>query len=618
MEAVGLGIGGVSLLFQIFAGCIKGIILGLHRNNLTDSNINAGYQLFSEAKGLETNYQFFRVRFKTEQYRLLDWATIAQLSENDETLVLNKASRSVLLDVLDQQYRLMLRFGRLDDRLRPLTKPLLFEVQEDDSSNSEHFEEVDSLQSRFPHTNVLLKKSLDFIHGTSKVPSRLRWAISDKAKIEDVLNKLTSLNDYLNELLNNQQLQSLTAQHTRTSYQIMQLNNKVDHLCELIAAGRFTLSSPEAHGYRNTTDHKLEASLASLAQFKALMSVIETASLTEKTRSKLGLNEMSSNAPLRIPTNEIEILDKPIPKSANRVSAKYKPADASWRRVWIEWKSISATTDHKNSEANHRRTLKRFEALVELLRQDHAVREFSTMRCLGYCVQGKVKAQLQYGFVFENPQSVDPAAQPTSLEDHLLTSSIPSLTTRVGLMKALVGFVEKLHAVNWLHKGLRSQNVVFFPSYHEEIDLTNPYLSGFDYSRPENANDMSETAPTVASEDLYRHPAVQGEPKDNSQWHGFKKYHDIYSLGIILLEIAYWDPIYKILGYCQAEDIKPSELVRVRMRLLGTHDSSFRGNLGDVIADAILACLSGPSGKGEFETTGFFEAIVQNLQQVVV
>ncbi|KAM0558102.1 hypothetical protein ACHAPJ_005269 [Fusarium lateritium] len=602
MEAVGLGIGGVSLLFQIFAGCIK------------------GYQLFSEAKGLETNHQFFRVRFKTEQYRLLDWATIAQLSENDGTLVLNKASRSVLLDVLDQQYRLMLRFGRLDERLRPLTKPLLFEVQEDDSSNNEHSQEVDSLQSRFPHTNALLKKSLDFIHGTSKAPSRLRWAISDKGKIEDVLNKLTSLNDYLNELLNNQQLQSLTAQHTRTSYRIMQLNNKIDHLCDLFAAGRFTLSGPNAGGYRNTTDHRLEENLASLAQFKALMSVIETTTLTEKHRSKLGLDEIRSNVPLQIPSDEIEILEKPVSKSVSRVPAKYKPADASWRRVWIEWHTTSTSTDHKNSEANHRRTLKRFEALVELLRQDHAVREFSTMRCLGYYVQRQGTPQAQYGFVFENPQDVDPAAQPTSLKNYLLTSSVPSLSTRVRLMKVLAGFVERLHAVNWLHKGLRSQNVIFFPDYHEEIDLTKAYLSGFDYSRPENANDMSETAPTVASEDLYRHPAVQGEPKDSSQGHGFKKHHDIYSLGIILLEIAYWKPIYKILGYRRAEDIKPSELVRVRMRLLDReYDSYFRSKLGDVIADAVLACLAGPSsGTGEVETARFFEAVVQKLQQVVV
>ncbi|KAJ4258840.1 hypothetical protein NW762_007927 [Fusarium torreyae] len=602
MEAVGLGIGGVSLLFQIFAGCIK------------------GYQLFSEAKGLETNHQFFRVRFKTEQYRLLDWATIAQLSENDETLVINKASRSVLLDVLDQQYRLMLRFGRLDDRLRPLTKPLLFEVKEDHSSDNEHFEEVDSLQSRFPHTNALLKKSLDFIHGTSKVPSRLRWAVSDKGKIEDVLNKLTSLNDYLNELLNNQQLQSLTAQHTRTSYQIIQLNNKVDHLCELFTAGRFALSGLDERGYRNATDHKLEADLASLAQFKALMSIIETASLTEKTWSKLGLDEMRCNRPLRIPVDEIEFLDEPATKSASRVPVRYKPADASWRRVWIEWKALSKTTDHKNSEANNRRIFKRFEALVELLRQDHAVKEFSTMRCLGYYVQGQGTAQLQHGFVFENPQGVAPTAQPISLKEHLLTSSTPSLTTRVRLMRALAGFVEKLHAVNWLHKGLRNQNVIFFPDYHEEVDLTKPYLSGFDYSRPEDANDMSETAPTVASEDLYRHPAVQGEPKDNSEGHGFKKYHDIYSLGIILLEIAYWKPIFKILGYHHAEDIKPSELVRVRMRLLDReYDSYFRSNLGDVIAEAILACLSGPSsGQGEFETSRFFEMVVQKLQQVVI
>ncbi|KAM5370954.1 hypothetical protein ACJZ2D_008267 [Fusarium nematophilum] len=614
MEAVGLGLGGVSLLFQVFAGCIK------------------GYQLFSEARGLEKDHQFFRVRFKTEQYRLLDWATIAKLTENDETLVLNRTSKSALLDVLDEQYRLMLRFGRLDERLRPLTKPLIHEMQECDISKDELLDDINSLQTRFPHTNTLLNKSLDFIHSTAKFPARLRWAISDKSKIEEILTKLTALNDYLNQLLNNHQLQNLSTQHTRTNYQIMQLNNKVDHLRELVEAGLFNLPLNTTLGYtisglyehRDTSGHRREADLANLAQFKALMSAIDTSSLTKDFRSKLGLADQPRRVqPLRLPSKEIQLLED----SASRVSAWYKPTDASWHRVWIEWKITQP--DMPMSDHDRRRTLSRFEALVELLREDN-VQQFRTMRCLGYYAEEQSAAEPRYGFVFENPVGIDPALKPISLLDLIYDMRMPSLTVRVKLMRTLAEFLEKLHAVNWLHKGLRSQSIIFFQEYSGDVDLTKPYLSGFDYSRPENADYMSESPPAVAAEDLYRHPSVQGGPREDSRGFGFKKHHDIYSLGVVLLEIAYWKPIYSILGFESVQVVRPREVAAVKARLLeGGYASHVRSYLGDVVADIVMACLNGPAALGvEDKRRGgesvaamelqarFFEVIVKKLQQV--
>ena len=55
-------------------------------------------------------FQYLRVRMKTEQYRLLDWAHVAQLNEHDEELLISNAFRALLLDVLDQKERLLRRF----------------------------------------------------------------------------------------------------------------------------------------------------------------------------------------------------------------------------------------------------------------------------------------------------------------------------------------------------------------------------------------------------------------------------------------------------------------------------------------------------------------------------
>ncbi|KAJ0360698.1 hypothetical protein COL26b_013978 [Colletotrichum chrysophilum] len=211
-------------------------------------DLGSGYELLSKARGLEKNYQYIRVKFKTEQCRLLDWANVVELSEDDSTFNISHGSKNVILQILDEQYRLMFRFGRLDDRLRPLSQPFLHEDTsthpiEDETSIAVDTEKIETLQARFPDEGLLLEKSLKFFEKTSKYPARLRWAISDKAKIEEILEKLTRLNDYLTEFLNNQQLQALSAQQTQTDYRIMNLNDKIDDLCEIVKAG-LLLSGP--------------------------------------------------------------------------------------------------------------------------------------------------------------------------------------------------------------------------------------------------------------------------------------------------------------------------------------------------------------------------------------
>lgn len=592
MEGVGLGLGAVSLLFQVFSGCIK------------------GYQLLSEAKGLNEEHQFFRIRFKTEQYRLLDWATIAQLTATDEALAISTASKPILLDVLDQQHRLMLRFGRLDDRLRPLTNPLLSEEQYSGVSEDHLLGDIDSVQSRFPHTNALLQKSLAFVHSTSKYPTKLKWVISDKAKIEEILAKLTSLNNYLDQLLNNHQLQSLSTQQMRTNYQIMQLNDKVEHLTEFVKAGLFNLPAAAPIQFQLVASYphpgeagpRRDTGLVSLAQFKALMSAIETVSLTDDVKSELGLGESTKrHEPLEIPSEQI-MLEEPASLSTNRVSAWYNNPLSSCFQVWIEWESEQPGVPQKPNGIKDHLTLSRFEALVELLRQDRAVAQFRTMRCLGYFVQEQSATKPRYGFIFQNPAGIDPGQTPTSLVELMAAKGIPSLSARVRLMRTLAECLEKLHAVNWLHKGLRGQSVVFFRESSGYVDLAKPYLSGFDYSRPKGSEDKPVSLPAAVAEDLYRHPAVKGVPRVDANGVGFKKQHDIYALGVLFLEIVYWQPIYAILGFDSAQVVSPEQIAGVRMRLLeGGYEPLIRKVMGDTVTDIIMACLNGPAAFGVME-----------------
>ncbi|KAF9869997.1 hypothetical protein CkaCkLH20_12477 [Colletotrichum karsti] len=163
------------------------------------------------------------------------------------------------------------------------------------------------------------------------------------------------------------------------------------------------------------------------------------------------------------------------------------------------------------------------------------------------------------------------------------------------LIKILADRLERLHAVNWLHKGLRSQSILFSRDADTAVDCAQPFLSRFDYSRPENADFMSEAPPHIRAEDVYRHPAVQGGPRDDAHGFGFKKHHGISSLGIIMMEIACWNSVDVVLGFEERRVRLPSETAGVRETLLsGRFDDNLRGHMGDVVAEIVKSCLAGP------------------------
>jgi hypothetical protein len=121
-----------------------------------------------------------------------------------------------------------------------------------------------------------------------------------------------------------------------------------------------------------------------------------------------------------------------------------------------------------------------------------------------------------------------------------------SLKARVGLAQQLAKCLLYLHATNWLHKALRSSSIVFF-SEKEGPEINRPYISGFEYSRPDQNNATFTGAPENPEWAVYCHPDYLGRPGY------FRKTYGIYSLGIILLEIAYWKRAEAIFGLDSGE-----------------------------------------------------------------
>lgn len=626
---------------------------------------------------MPSDCQYLRVRLKTEQYRLLDWADVVRLDETDDHLLISNSSKGLLLDVLDQQRRLLHQFGRLDDKYKKLSKPLLIDAEEANDGilpdppaysltdyKSPTLQRVDSdFQRRFPQSEALLKKALEWAKKSREYPRRLKWATFDKLRMEHLVLKLTSFNDFMREMMNQSQLQSLAIKQTRTEFQIMQLNSSIQNLVQIFEStalirkrdrrrARYPTNPVrafmQAHGLEDIDEENelvkpAMQNLAALAQIKALNYAIEDPTLfTDEFTSTLALAPTASEiSSVELSRKDITILPGEENDESNenqRVEAYYQPPKSKKTSVWIEWKTYEPPTFQSTSPDP--KIHERVKALATLLKENNRTDQFRAPHCLGYFRDMHPETgedHWRFGLVFEKPSSAHPSTRPLSLHTLLMDSKVemPSLTDRITLMRLLSETIERLHAVNWLHKGLRSSNILFFSdSGPSEIDYKEVFISGFDYSRPAMSEDMTEKPPESAKEDIYRHPHVQSfgnrdSPSPSARpGSNYKKSYDLYSLGVILLEIAYWKPIDRILGIGDLANAKPSVTMNVKVRLLNEDVflRKVRSRLGNRIESVVKACLEGPHAfgirKGEDEKKeeaaaklqrGFYETVVREL-----
>ena len=594
---------------------------------------------------MPSDCQYLRVRLKTEQYRLLDWAEVVRLDETDDHLLISNSTKGLLLDVLDQQRRLLHQFGRLDDKYKKLSKPLLVDYAEEyghlpnpptdpPADDSATMRRVDSdFQRRFPQSQELLKKSMEWARKSASAPRRLKWASFDKAKMENLVLKLAGFNDFMKEMLNSAQLESLLVKQTRTEFQIMQLNSSIQNLVQIFEStallqmkngrrrSRGHLTNPvraflQARGLEDDEEHEVVKpalqNLAALAQFKALNSAIQDPNIfTDEFTSSLALRHNASETlNVELSRSDVDIDTPADPQEtpeSHREEAIYQPPHARKTSVWIEWKTYEPPPFHPTGPDP--KILERVKALAALLRENDRTDQFRAPHCLGYFQdidEATGEDHCRFGLVFEKPSSAHPSTRPISLHT-LLTSpniDVPSLTNRIALMRLLSEALERLHAVDWLHKGLRSSNILFFSDCGpEEIDYSDPYISGFDYSRPAMNDDMTEKPPENASADIYRHPFVQasGLRESASPASSYKKSYDLYALGVILLEIAYWKPIDAIMGIENLAGAKPGVVLGVRKRLIDEREPFLRyvkSHLGNTVQAVVKSCLMGPTAFG--------------------
>jgi hypothetical protein len=203
----------------------------------------------------------------------------------------------------------------------------------------------------------------------------------------------------------------------------------------------------------------------------------------------------------------------------------------------------------------------------------------------------------RFGLVFQVPEGTPPKGpRHVSLNEAYNEPKRMDLKVRINIGIALTRALSALHAVRWVHKSLCSQHVIFFANSirpgtennpedtDAQIDFTQPRLFGFGLSRPEDVSSIG-TKEYRRSRQIYMHPKRWGRPEEN-----FEKIHDIYALGVILLEIGCWRPA-SMLDKKGKKFEWVNDEEQVRKELIGVAKEMLPHMAGGMYCQAVLACL---------------------------
>ncbi|KAK4456636.1 prion-inhibition and propagation-domain-containing protein [Cladorrhinum samala] len=610
VSIAGLAISVASIGLQVYSGCIQGI------------------QLVITAVNFPEDCKYLNLRLRMEQQRLFAWSEASGLVDLDaknrdkvlesNTFVLH---RQTVLDLLVQIDCLFKEFREHQQRVKHLqTTPDQEQVLEKP--------EKDASDANFPlpkRRSEFIRKAMRALKETSKeAGQRLRWVSFDKAAFELLLSRFSTLNDNITGILDARMQVEIHHTVQDTNRGVLQLHHKIHDLSRLVMALNLKLESSSTSlptsqmtiAKKQYNADGLEL-LSKLAKFKAFNESMESdrkvAPLDEATAMCLELGKPGEQRNLLLDRAVIEL--DPVAENSDkpRCEAVLNLPSGEKKKVWVEWKDYDPQRPGDLSPPKEV-IFDRVRKLALLLNHTPKPDDFRTPHCLGFFDKASTGGteydedilNMRLGLVFERPldDGLHTSLPPVSLRELLEDTRKPAVTQRVQLAHAISKCVLYLHAVNWLHKGLRSHNIIFFRTASGQVDYSKPVLSGFDFSRPARADEMTDIpGPDDDAEyNLYRHPSAQStKPEERER---FKKSFDIYSLGVLLVEIAHWATVDKVLGInMNAARARPSITLRVRDSLLVDDQIADLGaSMGEVYEAAARKCVAGGKELGLSET----------------
>ncbi len=399
---------------------------------------------------------------------------------------------------------------------------------------------LDEAEQMHPGAPVAAAKTLS---GEKSRPDPPAWAAADRSRYEDLIKDLTTSIDILYDLSRTQRTQRSRERGPSPAKTAAQSNRPVTSNPPVFLTPDYNAS---------------DLTLVNAASFP------------------LNAHAPRSNLPPKLNYSDLVLPDEEPPpyesvgKSSIRVIGRLRSRHSStnpWKTDGSRIVETCVLVEYATYDPTYRFTevsppTDRLESLLSILTKLSNNQSFhGTLNCLGYFEDPK---QPRFGLVFELPTSVyaGPVDLHKSVEElrpvtllsvlqtgskslHNSNSATPPLEDRFRLAFTLGLTFSKIHGDHFVHKDVNSSNILVFKKAKRQspnsralqYTLRSPVICSFDLFS-EYDIEPARSAPTL---NIYRHP-------EDPKFTGVKdtKYtpqFDMYSLGLILLEVGLWQPL---------------------------------------------------------------------------
>ena len=516
-----------------------------------------GYKIISSAKSVNKDSATLSCRLEIEEKRLILWGRNAGLTES--TCLPPVRDLDTIIKVLTQikiltqdANELEKRYGIKIDAQSEIQ--LMVDSEEYLQSSVVLMETTRRLQVQSPsQRNTPWKKAF-------------RW-IFDRDGFAKLVDDLKALNDGLNALLQESQMRVF-----RDQFNAMCLES-----CSIQDTERLSIIRE-----------------AMVESYPTLSQIVD--------QRMHALDIQGGDFPIAQSPEAISLLELRDLSISKSVTPDHGRHFARWKgmAVMVEWRQYDAQLPTHDKEIIEGR----YRTLSMLLSRKPKPHEFRVLDSVGYCCDVLASS---FGLVYAIPDRISTNGTPsaTSLHDMITLhgGALPSLGERFRLCSMLVESISQLHTANWLHRNLSSSSILFFGQPDNRSRLPPPIVSGFTFARPDSLGELSVPLYPIGNEVLYQHPEMVEDPR-----RGYHRAYDIYSLGIVLVEIGFWKPIS---AFSKAKYTLRQNSQRLMKNQL---EGDLAHRMGQSFENAVKKCLSWTIHGGTItdrdQVLDFFENVV--------
>lgn len=399
---------------------------------------------------------------------------------------------------------------------------------------------IDEAERIQPQSTSMLPGSYPGEKSTLLAGPSTQWTPTNLARLEDITKDMTTSIDTLCDLSRSQQL--LRQQHGgRDKKKPLPLSSSQS---EKAARGR---SSPTGSGTAT------EEEFTSQDETSIILSTrINQEDLIYPARPQpLGSLPPSYDSTATDPGNRVFAFLR---------TSKHSVASPFGRSHDIPVLVDYYSEDGASAKLGPRPPLRRYENLVLALQgfpQDSEECYTGSLRILGWFADPQ---RSRFAFVYEIPRSpqvalphpLETVQPPQSLLSYLQHSgdtdhsNVPCLEDRFRLALNIATNLLHVHAKGLTHRNINSNNIVFVTEAGPQEPGSKPWTEGairkpYLVSWDQCAEDTPSSQQEILISRIYRHPDIA-----RGQRSAYRPVHDIYSLGLVLLEVGLWMPLNKL------------------------------------------------------------------------